>query len=68
MLVRKVWQGSFQSADCGILWSEGNMWSIEFALEFEDGKQGLLITDGRHVALCDHDAKNWFFRLLPAAQ
>jgi hypothetical protein len=67
-LVRKVWQGSFQSADCGILWAEAAWWSIESALEFEDGKQGLLITDGIHVALRDHDGKNWFFRLLPAAQ
>jgi hypothetical protein len=67
-LVRKVWDGSFQSADCGILWSEGGAWSIEFALKFQDGKQGLLITDGVHVALRDHEGKNWFFRLLPAGQ
>jgi hypothetical protein len=67
-LIRKVWHGSFQSAACGILWSEGGGWSIECALEFEDGKQGLLITDGVHVALRDHEGKNWFFRLLPAAQ
>jgi hypothetical protein len=67
-LVRNAWQGSFQSAACGILWSEGAAWSIESALEFEDGEQGVLITDGIHFALRDHDGKNWFFRLLPAAQ
>ncbi|HMD39606.1 MAG TPA: hypothetical protein VKH15_10005 [Candidatus Acidoferrum sp.] len=44
------------------------MWSIESILVFEDGKQGVLITDGSHVALKDHDGKSWFFRLLPAAQ
>jgi hypothetical protein len=52
----------------GIVWDEGTWWSIESAVEFEDGKKGLLITDGLHVALRDHDGKNWFFRLLPAAQ
>lgn len=67
-LIRRVWLGRFQSAGCGILWSEVGMWSIECTLEFEDGKQGVLITDGTHVALRDHDGKNWFFRLLPAAQ
>ena len=67
-LIRNVWLGSFQSAACGILWSEAGTWSIECALEFEDGKQGLLITDGVHVALRDHEGRNWFFRLLPAAQ
>lgn len=67
-LMRKVWQGSFYGADCGIAWDEGALWSIESTLEFEDGKKGLLITDGIHVALRDHDGKNWFFRLLPAAQ
>jgi hypothetical protein len=66
--VRKVWQGSFQGAACGILWDEGAWWSIESAVEFEDGRQGLLVTDGTHVALRDHEGKNWFFRLLPAAQ
>jgi len=67
-LVRTVWRGTFQGAACGILWDEGAWWSIESAVEFEDGKQGLLITDGIHVALRDHDGKNWFFRLLPATQ
>lgn len=67
-LLTSVWLGSFLSASCGILWSEGVLWSIECTLEFEDGKQGVLITDGIHVALRDHEDKNWFFRLLPAAQ
>jgi hypothetical protein len=67
-LIRNVWDGSFQSAACGIFWSEGGAWSIECALEFQDGKQGLLITDGVHIALRDHEGKNWFFRLLPAGQ
>ena len=38
-----VWLGHVQGADCGILWSEGSWWSIESALEFQDGKRGLLI-------------------------
>ncbi len=67
-LIKTVWHGTFQFASCGILWSEGTLWSIECTLEFKDGKQGVLITDGVHVALRDHEGKNWFFRLLPAAQ
>lgn len=67
-VVKSVWQGSLQSASCGILWAEGVLWSIECTLEFKDGKRGVLITDGVHVALRDHEGKNWFFRLLPAAQ
>jgi hypothetical protein len=68
-LVSKVWQGSFlDQPACGIVWDEGTWWSVESAVEFEDGKKGLLITDGSHVALRDHDGQNWFFRLLPAAQ
>jgi hypothetical protein len=68
-LVSKVWQGSFlDQPACGIVWDEGTWWSIESTVEFEDGKRGLLITDGSHVALRDHDGRNWFFRLLPAAQ
>jgi hypothetical protein len=68
-LVSKVWQGSFlDQPACGIVWDEGTWWSIESTVEFEDGKKGLLITDGSHVALRDHKGKNWFFRLLPAAQ
>lgn len=67
-LIGNVWDGSFQSAACGMLWSEGGAWSIECALEFQDGKQGLLITDGVHVALRDHEGEKWFFRLLPAGQ
>jgi hypothetical protein len=68
-LVSKVWQGSFmEQAACDILWDEMAFWSIESALEFKDGKKGLLITDGSHVALRDHDGQNWFFRLEPSAQ
>ena len=66
--LRKVWLGQFQSAACRILWAETTFWSIEFVLQFEDGKQGTLITDGVHVALEDHDGNACFFRLLPAAQ
>jgi len=67
-ILRRVWQGKFQSSFCQIVWSEPTFWSIESIVEFEDGKQSLLITDGVHVALQDHDGKNWFFRLFPAAQ
>ncbi len=67
-LINKVWMGKFQNASCSINWAEVTLWSVESILEFEDGKTGLLISDGSHVALKDHDGKAWFFRLLPAAQ
>jgi hypothetical protein len=63
--VREVWHRKFQGADCRILWSEAVSWSIGSVLEFEDGKKGILVTDGVHVALQDHDGNAWFFRLLP---
>ena len=67
-LINKVWTGNFQNASCSIDWAEATFWSVESVLEFEDGKTGLLITDGSHVALQDHDGNVWFFRMLPAAQ
>jgi hypothetical protein len=66
--VREVWQRKFQGADCRILWSEMVFWSIKAVVEFDDGKKSVLLTDGTHVALQDHDGKGWFFRLLPAAR
>jgi hypothetical protein len=63
--LRRVWQGRVQGAACGILWDEGAWWSIESALVFEDGKRGLLVTDGSHIALKDHDGRVWFTRLMP---
>jgi hypothetical protein len=67
-MVQKVWEGAFQFTSCHIPWDEGETWRIEAAIEFEDGKRSLLITDGMHVAVQDHNGKVWFFRLLPAAQ
>jgi hypothetical protein len=67
-LVRRVWQGKFRSVSCQINWAEGNLWTIEAVLEFDDGVRGELITDGSHVAMQGHDGKSYFFRLLPTAQ
>lgn len=66
--VLSVWNGKVQSSTCFMNWAEGELWSVEARLEFEDGKRGVLITDGMHVALKGHDGTTWFFRLLPAAQ
>jgi hypothetical protein len=66
--LRTVWQSKFQVAFCREAWAEPTFWSIESIVEFEDGKRSALITDGVHIALQDHDGKNWFFRLFPAAQ
>jgi hypothetical protein len=53
---------------CGIEWDEGTFWSIDAALEFEDGRKGILITDGTHVAMQDHDGRKLFFRISAAAK
>jgi hypothetical protein len=64
--LRRVWESSlYETPSCGIVWSEVTFWSIEASLDFDDGKQGLLITDGSHIALRDHDSHTWFFRLPP---
>jgi hypothetical protein len=66
--IRKVWHGRFQSGFCQIAWAEGTFWSIEAVMEFEDGKESVLVIDGVHVALQDHEGKSWFFQLYLAAQ
>jgi hypothetical protein len=66
--LEKVWNGQFQTAWCRIDWAEMTLWSIEANVEFEDGKQAKLYTDGSHVAFQDHAGNSWFIRLLPAAQ
>jgi len=66
--LRTVWQGRFQQSNCFPFWAEGETWFVEARLEFEDGKRGILITDGAHVALQDHDGMTWYLRLLPAVQ
>lgn len=66
--LERVWNGQFQSAWCHIDWAEVTIWSIEANVEFEDGKEAKLFTDGYHVAFRDHAGISWFIRLLPAAQ
>lgn len=66
--VRSVWTGKFQDSSCQINWAEMSPWFLEARLEFEDGHRGLLITDGHHVVVRDHDGMIWFLRLLPAVQ
>jgi len=60
--VERVWSGRFGFMNCEIGWAEPMLWSVEAELEFEDGKKGVLITDGWHVAMVDHDGNNWFLR------
>jgi hypothetical protein len=64
-IVSRVWSSTFFGAGCGIEWSEMTFWSIEASLEFDDGKTGLLITDGLHAALINHNSKSSFFRITP---
>ncbi len=67
-VVRKVWTGKFESSSCYIPWAEGVMWRLAADIEFEDGRQGVLITDSSHVGFKDHEGNSWFLRLLPAVQ
>ena len=60
--VEKMWSRRFGWMACQIEWDERALWSIQAELEFEDGKKRVLITDGWHVALQDHDGHNWFVR------
>jgi hypothetical protein len=66
--LKAVWQRKFQVAFCQIAWAEMTFWSVAAVVEFEDGKQSPLITDGVHVALQNYNGNSAFFRLLPAAQ
>ena len=60
--VEKVWSAKFGWMACTIQWAEPTLWSVEAELVFEDGKKGVSITDGWHVALRDHDGNTWFLR------
>ena len=65
----KVWLSTtLECCACGQEWAEGTFWSIDAALEFADGKKGVLITDGTHVAMQDHDGNKLFFRISPFAK
>jgi hypothetical protein len=63
-----LWLGKFRGVSCRPMWAEGNFWSLEAVVEFEDGRRSRLFTDGVHVALQDHNGNSAFFRLFPAAQ
>jgi hypothetical protein len=67
-MIGKAWQGKFQSASCMINWDEGASWSVEAVVEFYDGTESKIFSDGSHVAFQDHDGHGWFVRLLPSAQ
>jgi hypothetical protein len=67
-LLKKVWNGRFNSASCFIDWSEVTFWSVEGTVRFINGREDKLITDGSHVAFQDQTGRSWFVRLLPAAQ
>jgi len=61
VIVERVWSKRFGFARCQIEWDELVVWWIQAELVFEDGKIGVLITDGRrHVVLQDHDGHIWF--------
>jgi hypothetical protein len=66
--VLSVWEGQFRSRNCLPQWAEMGGWFVEARLEFEDGKSGILISDGVHVVMQDHDGMTWYLRLLPAGQ
>jgi len=61
-VVEKVWSKQFGWMACQIQWDEGFGFAVEAVLDFEDGKQGLMITDGTHVGLQDHEGNHWFLR------
>ena len=46
-----------------ILWSEGNLWSVDATLVFKSGKKARILYDGLHVCYEDSDGDRWFFRV-----
>ncbi len=64
--VLKVWNGTFSYASPRINWAEGNEWNIEASVEYEDGTNSSLVTDGMHVEVESQDGRHWFRRLRPA--
>ncbi len=65
--VLKVWNGTFSYASPQINWAEGNEWNIEASVEYEDGTNRSLVTDGSHVEVQSQDGRHWLLRLRPAA-
>lgn len=66
--VLEVWSGAFRSTYCWMMWSEPTRFVIEVSVDYEDGSQASLVTDGWHVQLYDREGKVSFLRLWPAAQ
>lgn len=64
-VLRQVWEGQAEEPACYIAWDEAPLWSIEAVLEFDDGKRSLLVTDGLHVAVQDHEGHSNFMRMMP---
>jgi hypothetical protein len=63
---RKVWFGVFRDTSCFIVWDEITLWNLRAVIEFEDGKQISLLTDGMHVEVQDREGKYWYMREWPA--
>ena len=51
-----------------ILWSEGNVWSVDATVVFKSGNKGRVLYDGLHVCYEDPDGYRWFFRVPLTAQ
>jgi hypothetical protein len=67
-ILRQVWERRAEQPVCYIPWDEGASWSIEAILEFEDGKRSILVTDGFHVAVQDHEGHSNFMRIVTEDQ
>jgi hypothetical protein len=61
--VRKVWLSWFRYAESFIGWSEGNNWTIDAVIEFDDGNRASLVTNGSHTRFQDREGNYWFVRL-----
>jgi hypothetical protein len=64
--VRKVWLGIFHNATCQIEWDEVTLWNILATVEYEDGRESSILTDGEHVQVQDREGKYWYMREWPA--
>ena len=60
--LKKVWLGVFSDVTCSINWAEYTTWNVEAVVEYEDGGNSFIVTDGGHVEVRDREGKYWYLR------
>jgi hypothetical protein len=62
--ILKVWNAD-SSAAGGVFWDEYTLWSISAVIEYANGREGSLLTNGTHSKFQDTLGYHWYLRTVP---